>query len=252
MTQPAKTVDKSSRRPARGTLRKKAYDAIKESILSGRLKIRERLSESKIMNDFSIGRTPVREALNQLEREGLVKGRPNSGYTVADMDFETVCNLMVVREALDGIAAEFAAELATEDDLKRLQGVMNQIAALSSSKRKRSPESVAEDLELGIKIHLVIADATRNQPLIEMTHRVYDQLRLALWLEVSWIDTFDEAVEEHREIVDAVLARDKKRAAKAARAHIQSSRRNMDILKDIHDRRSLIRGQRFSLANDED
>ncbi|MDX1488773.1 MAG: GntR family transcriptional regulator, partial [Acidiferrobacterales bacterium] len=99
-------------RPARGTLRKRAYDTLKANILNGNLRRGERLSETRLMQEFDIGRTPVREALNQLEKEGLVVGRPNSGYSVVNFDMEAVCNLLVVREGLDAIAAEVAAEVA--------------------------------------------------------------------------------------------------------------------------------------------
>ncbi|MEJ2123010.1 MAG: gamma-glutamyltransferase, partial [Alphaproteobacteria bacterium] len=187
-------------RPARGTLRQRAYDTLKANILNGNLRRGERLSETRLMQEFDIGRTPVREALNQLEREGLVVGRPNSGYSVANFDMEAVCDLLVVREGLDAIAAELAAEVATDSDFERLQGVMSEIEALDSA-HTRSPETYAKELELGLKVHEVIAEATGNGPLIEIIRRVYDQLRVALWLEVLWIDVWKDAIEEHRAIV---------------------------------------------------
>lgn len=239
MTDTSEKLAAKQRRPARGTLRKKAYDVLKSSILNGNLRRGERLSEARLMREFEIGRTPVREALNQLEREGLVASRPNHGYTVADLDVDAVCNLLVVREGLDAIAAEYAAEAASDSDLDRLQTVMKEIEALDSA-HTRSPTTYARELELGLRIHEVILEATGNAPLIEMTRRVYHQLRLALWLEVLWIDQWKEAVEEHRAIVDALLARDGKRAAEAARAHVRASRENMEIIRDVYDCRRRI------------
>lgn len=231
-------------RPARGTLRKRAYDTLKASILNGNLHRGERLSEKRLMREFDIGRTPVREALNQLEREGLVVGRPNSGYSVANFDMEAVCNLLVVREGLDAIAAELATEVASSSDFERLEGVMNEIEALDAM-HTRSPETYAKELELGLKIHEVILESTGNGPLIEITRRVYDQLRLALWLEVLWIDVWKDSVEEHRAIVNALLARDGKRAAEAARKHVRGTRDNMKIIKDVHDYRRHIGEERL-------
>lgn len=231
-------------RPARGTLRKRAYDTLKVNILNGRLHRGERLSETRLMREFDIGRTPVREALSQLEREGLVVGRPNSGYSVANFNMEAVCDLLVVREGLDAIAAELAAEVASDSDFERLKGVMREIEVLDSA-HTRSPETYAKELELGLKIHEVILEATGNAPLIEITQRVYDQLRLALWLEVLWIDVWKDAVEEHRAIVDALLARDGKRAAKAARRHVRGTRENMNIIKDVYDYRRRIGDERL-------
>lgn len=224
--------DAPSRRPARGTLRQRAYDTLKTNLLNGNLRPGERLSEARLMREFGLGRTPLREALHQLEKEGLIVGRPNSGYSVVDLDIDAVCDLLVVREGLDAIAAEQAAEAASPADLERLQEVMREIAALDSV-HTRSPEGFAKELELGLKIHEVIVDATGNAALIEMTRRVYDQLRLALWLEVLWIDQWKDAIEEHRAIVDALVARDGERAALAARRHVRASRENMAIIRDV-------------------
>jgi DNA-binding FadR family transcriptional regulator len=80
----------------------------------------------------------------------------------------------------------------------------------------------------------VILDMTRNTALREITQRVYDQLRLALWVEVRWLDQWKIALEEHRAIVTAVMSRDKCAAVAAARAHIRSSRENMQIIRQIN------------------
>lgn len=217
----------------RGMLREKAYRTLKQGILHGQLRRGERLSEARLMREFDIGRTPLREALNRLEREGLVVSQPNSGYSVANLDIDAVCDLLVVREGLDALAAEIAVETATEDDMRRLAAVMEEIEALDRV-HERTPEVYAQELELGLKVHEVILDMTRNPALREITQRVYDQLRLALWVEVRWIDQWKMAVEEHRAIVTAVMARDAPAAVAAARAHIRSSRQNMQIIRQIN------------------
>jgi DNA-binding GntR family transcriptional regulator len=214
-------------------LREKAYRTLKQGILHGQLRRGERLSEARLMREFDIGRTPLREALNRLEREGLVVSQPNSGYSVANLDIDAVCDLLVVREGLDALAAEIAVETATEDDMRRLAAVMAEIEALDRV-HERTPEVYAQELELGLKVHEVILDMTRNPALREITQRVYDQLRLALWVEVRWIDQWKMAVEEHRAIVTAVMARDAPAAVAAARAHIRSSRQNMQIIRQIN------------------
>jgi DNA-binding GntR family transcriptional regulator len=236
MTSRSVSAKASQERPPRGSLRKYAYDTLKASILNGHLRQGERLSELRLMKEFELGRTPLREALNQLENEGLVISRPNSGYTVVDLDIEAVCNLLIVREGLDAIAAEQAAELASDGDLERLEAVMREIETLDLE-HSQSPETFAAELELGLRIHEVIVESTGNRPLVDITRRVYDQLRLALWLEVLWIDQWKDAIEEHRAIVDAVLARDSSRAAAAARLHVSTSRDNMAIIKDVYAQR---------------
>ena len=216
----------------RGILREKAFQDLKAAILNGSLQRGERLSEARLIAELGIGRTPLREALNRLEREGLVVSQPNSGYSVTNLDIDEVCDLLVVREGLDALAAEVACRTATEDELAELAAVMADIDALDAI-HSDSPEVMARDLELGLRVHEVIVAATHNAALIEITQRVYDQLRLALWVEVRWINQWTQAVAEHREIVEAMLARDVPRAVEAARAHVRISRQNMLTIRDI-------------------
>ncbi len=222
-----------SGRLGRGTLRKRAYGALREMILSGELHSGERLSEVRLSAKLGVSRTPLREALMQLDTEGLVIGKPNSGYVVAHFDLERICELLVAREGLDGYAAELAAETASDEALLPLRAVMQEIEELNLSKT-RAPEHIARELELGLKIHEVIVAATGNRVLEEMTRRVYEQLQLALWLEVLWIDLSGEAVEEHRAIADAILARDGKRAREAARRHVRASLNNMSTIQNVY------------------
>ncbi len=227
----------SSGRHGRGTRRKQAYDALREMILSGKLSPGEHLSEVRLSTKLGVSRTPLREALMQLDTEGLVVGKPNSGYVVTHFDLARICELLVAREGLDGYAAELAAETASDEALQPLRAVMQKIEELNLSKT-REPGHIAQELELGLKIHEVIVAATGNRVLEEMTKRVYEQLQVALWLEVLWIDLSGEAVEEHRAIVDAVLARDGKRACAAARQHVRASLNNMSTIQDVYLHRS--------------
>jgi DNA-binding FadR family transcriptional regulator len=96
---------------------------------------------------------------------------------------------------------------------------------------------VARELELSLHIHEVIAESTGNDALVKITGQIYQQLRLALWLEVLWIDLEDSALKEHQAIVEAIMARDGKRAAEAARAHMASSLTNMAKVQEIYQHR---------------
>lgn len=180
-----------------------------------------------------MSRTPLREALMKLEEEGLVIGQRNVGYTVADLDVGAVRNLLVVREALDVCAAELACTTATEHDFERIRKLIAQMVDLRKTKKSR-PVDVARELQLGIRIHIVIAESTRNLALIRMSEQIYQQLQLALWLEVLWIDLPDNGLAEHKAIADAILARDAIAARKAARRHVRSSLENMAKVEEIY------------------
>lgn len=225
-----------------GALRRHAYDALKGMILSSAFHPGERLSEVRLAELIGVSRTPLREALMLLEAEGLVIGRQNSGYSVVHFEPEEIRDLLVAREGLDAYVAEVACRMASDEDLDRLRAVMAEINEIDQRQDSESREP-ARELELGLKVHEVIVAATRNAVLQEMTRRLYEQLRIALWLEVLWIDSWDDAVEQHREIIEAVVARDVPRAVEAAREHIRDSLRNMARIERFYEERR----QRFKL-----
>lgn len=225
-----------------GTLRRHAYEALKGMILSAAFHPGERLSEVRLSQLIGVSRTPLREALMLLEAEGLVIGRLNSGYSVVHFEPDAIRDLLVAREGLDAYAAEIACRTATDVDLERLKAVMAEIEELDQ-RHGGGAQDAARELELGLGIHEVIVAATHNAALQEMTRRLYEQLRVALWLEVLWIDSWDDSVEQHRAIVEAIVARDISRATEAAREHIQDSLRNMARIERLYEERR----QRFQM-----
>lgn len=234
----------ASRKQPRNSVRQTTYARLKSLILSGEIRPAEHISEAAIANRLGVSRTPLREALMKLENEGLVVGRRNVGYTVTSLDVPTVCNLLVIREALDACAAELACSNASEDDLGRIRAVIAEMERLRDSARN-VPADAARSLELGLGIHTIIAEAARNEPLLQMIDQIYQQLRLALRLEVLWVDFGGSDFTEHQAIADAVCNRNRTAAAAAARAHVQASLRNMTKVQDVfHHRRRLVRPTR--------
>ena len=215
------------------SVRQKTYLELKDLILTGQLRPAERISESRLAERIGVSRTPLREALMKLEKEGLVVGQRNVGYSVADFDLQTICDLLVVREALDAKAAEIACETATDDDLDRIRAIIAEMEALAAAASTEPVEAVKQ-LELGLLIHRVIAEATRNAALIRFIDQIYEQLQVALLLEIVWVELSDLAITEHTAIAEAIYARDPVRAAAAARAHIQSSLENLRKIQKVY------------------
>jgi DNA-binding GntR family transcriptional regulator len=231
MNEDARTL----RSPAQagGALRRHAYDLLKQMIVTSEFHPGERLSEVRLANMLGVSRTPLREALMLLEMDGLVVGQPNSGYAVVHFDPAAIRELLVAREGLDAFAAELACRDATDEDLAAVAAVLEEIDALGR-RRTRSSADTALELELGLKVHETIVAATRNRPLQDMTRRLYEQLRVALWLEVLLTDSWADSVREHRAIVEAVLARDVPRAVAAARDHVRVQQENMARVEDAY------------------
>jgi len=218
------------------SVRQKTYGELKALILSGRLRPSERLSESRLAERLGVSRTPLREALMKLEKEGLVVGQRNVGYTVVDVDLPTVRNLLVVRQALDVCAAELACVAATEEDFDRVRAIIAEMEELNGSTSGTSVDA-ARVLELGLRIHKVIAEITRNEALIRVTDQIYQQLQLALLLEVLWVDLHDSGLAEHQDIANALYARDPAAAGRAARLHVQHSLENMAKIQELFELR---------------
>lgn len=218
------------------SVRLTTYNQLKELILTGQVRPAERLSEASLSRRLGVSRTPLREALMKLEKEGLVVGQRNVGYAVTSLDVEAVCQLLVVREALDACAAELACQHATEEDLVRIRQVVAEMESLRDGDGN-PPSDIARSLDLGLHIHKVIAEAGRNRPLIDMTDQIYQQLQLALWLEVQWVDFGNSDLDEHRAIAEAICARNAAAAASAARAHVRSSLTNMKKVQAVLEHR---------------
>ncbi|MDE1568637.1 GntR family transcriptional regulator [Aquabacter sp. P-9] len=222
----------------RHSLREQAYAELKDLVLTGRLRPGERLSETRLAERLGVSRTPLREALMKLEEEGLVVGRRNLGYVVADFDIKTACDLLHVRAALDACAAELACAVATEEDLDAIRAIIDEMISFADKKRSNTA-NVAHNLDLGLKIHKVIAAATRNDALIRLTEQVYQQLQMALWLEVLFEDAERSGLEQHIAIADAIIARDPEAASKAARAHVMARLDSMTRVREIFQQRHI-------------
>lgn len=220
------------------SVRKKTYQALKQLILNGELRPSQRLSEVAIAERLGVSRTPLREALMKLEEEGLVVGRRNVGYTVASLDLNKVRDLLRVREALDCCAAALACDSATEEDFNRIREIIGELRELATIKAK-SAQQMARELELGISIHRVIAESTRNEALIRMCEQVYQQLQMALWLEVLWVDLADSAIAEHIAIANAIISRDAEAAKHATSEHVRTSLENMNKVQEMYEWRRL-------------
>ena len=214
------------------SIRQKTYTDLKNLILSGSLRPAERLAESRLSEQLGVSRTPLREALMKLEKEGLVIGQRNVGYRVADVDIDTICDLLLVREAIDAKAAELACTKANDSDLEKIRVIVTELETLKQA-NSSDPRNAARELELGLQIHKVIAQITNNAALIRIADQMYEQLQLALSLEVLWIDLGDLGLKEHQTIANAIYARDAKAASEAASAHVRSSLHNMTRIREI-------------------
>jgi DNA-binding GntR family transcriptional regulator len=221
------SIQKSQVKAARGkTLKEAVYGSLKAMILIGELQPGSRLTESALAVRLKVSRTPLREALNRLERDGLVTNRPRSGYSVAAFNLKTFEESFGIREVLDGYAAQQAAERASAEDKVRLRTILARGHALARLP-ERSMEQMVEQLQIGLELHHAIARASGNEQLNDTLSRILDRCHHFVWMELLWLDQWNAAHDEHVEIVDAICGGNGERAADLARRHVRGSGNNI-------------------------
>ena len=199
---------------APGSLADKAYYALRDMIVSLELPPGAVLNEAKLMAQLGMGRTPVREAVRMLVQAKLVEVYPRRGVFVTPVNIRDLASLSEVREILEAHAARLAAQRATDDDRRELAPLIDECRRKSSLDRR-------ELIDLDQRIHRHIYRWTHNS-FLEATLDEYYVLALRIWfLALDRVERLDEAVREHRELLEAIRDRDAERAEQAMRSHVQ-------------------------------
>jgi DNA-binding GntR family transcriptional regulator len=211
---------------SKNTLRDSVYGSLKAMIVTGQLQPGARVTENDLAAKLKVSRTPVREAFNRLERDGLVTGRPRQGYVVKEFDINMFRQAFEVRELMDGYATELATAKISVADKQRLRDMVRECERLASLP-DRSRNDMFQELQIGMDIHRVIAEASGNEMLRDLLNGILDKCQHYVWMELLWLDEWRIARDEHCAIVEAICAGEAKRAGELARQHIHGSRNNI-------------------------
>eukprot|EP00903_Cladosiphon_okamuranus_P002012 g2010.t1 len=198
------------------------YDQIKSMVVGFALRPGDRLNESALSKDLGVSRTPLREALNRLVAEGLIDARPGEGFFCRKLDADGVHDLYDLREALEIATVERACQRASDEDLSSLQDWLLaeglDVAGLT----------VAEACARDEAFHVKIAELSGNPLLVAQLQALNEKIRYLRWVQLD-ADKLKSTKAGHREVMNALLARDAKTAASAMRDHIS---RRMDQIND--------------------
>ncbi|HZS81469.1 MAG TPA: GntR family transcriptional regulator [Stellaceae bacterium] len=200
-----------------------AYERLRTMILAGEVRPGERLGERELARRIQVSRTPLREALGRLERDGLAVNKPGLGYFAVEFDPRTVSDIYEFRELLELHVCRGAAERIGDAGTRALRQIMAMLARFEEQE-SLSVDQVREEVELGFRIHEIIAEEAGNAMICETLMQLYDRLRLLEWIDVLWIDKWPTTRREHRDLVAAMLDRDGERAVAVARAHLRRCR----------------------------
>jgi DNA-binding GntR family transcriptional regulator len=201
--------------PELGTAQRQAYEFLRGHILSGRYPGGTRLNPAQITQALGVSRTPVREAIRQLDAEGFVTIRPHRGAVVTSFTAEDVLELFEMRAVLEGLQARLAVSLLGEEDLEDLERL------------KARMDRVREDPKLWTERHHAFHEylgRRSNRPRLsaQINHlRAAIQPYLLLYFSVYGLVEMPGF--EHQTIIDAVNSSDGARAEEAMRDHVMSA-----------------------------
>jgi DNA-binding GntR family transcriptional regulator len=198
------------------TFADRAYAALKSVILS--LDIYEkpsevRLDERQLASDLGISRTPVREAMAQLEREGFVRSVPRRGIYVVRKTRAEVIELITAWAALEGMAARLITQNATDDEIATLRQMFAKFENGELHAR------LDEYSEVNIEFHQSIIRMSRNRVLIDLAENLFTHMRMIRRKTIGEDDRADRSIRDHMNIIQALEARDTERAEDLVRNH---------------------------------
>jgi DNA-binding GntR family transcriptional regulator len=196
------------------------YTIIKSSILSGVYKPDHNLNEVEISQRLNTSRSPVREAIQMLANEGLLKIIHRRGAFVSNLTIREVEELCELRQALEILSIRAAVKRATPDDFQKVSECLKATeTAIEENKYSYYP--------LDFDFHLKISMCARNNKLEETIHKVNGQLALARYQSGRQVGRPVNAIEEHRAIFNAMCKRDIVSAENLMAQHLSKSRENM-------------------------
>jgi DNA-binding GntR family transcriptional regulator len=193
-----------------------AYSALKDAIASMdvyRSRADIRLDERRLAHDFGISRTPVREAVAQLEREGFVRSVPRRGIYLVRKNRREVIELITAWAALEGMAARLITENASDEEIAALRRMF------ATFENGALRAHLDEYSEVNIGFHQTIIRMSGNKMLINLAENLFTHMRMIRRKTIGEKDRADRSIRDHMHIIEALEARDTVRAEALVRDH---------------------------------
>jgi DNA-binding GntR family transcriptional regulator len=196
--------------------KRQAYVALKNAIAAMdiyRSRGEIRLDERRLAQDFGVSRTPVREAMAQLEREGFVRSVPRRGVYVVRKTRKEVIELITAWAALEGMAARLITENAGDEEIASLRKMF------ATFENGTVRAHLDEYSDVNIAFHQAIIAMSRNSVLIDLAENLFTHMRMIRRKTIGEMDRADRSIRDHTHIIEALEARDTTRAEALVRDH---------------------------------
>jgi len=210
-------VNREKSRP----LRERAYEAIKLGILNGRFKEGNRLVEDQIAEEIGVSRTPVREAIHLLEREGFVRRLSSGRVVVTEFSEKDIEEVFGIRALLESYAARLAVDSCDEALLAEMEA---KIVEAEEAIRKREKNRI---FHLNTEFHDILYRASgsmRLYQLINNLREIFYRYRLVILQDEGLIEI---SLRDHREMVSAIRRRDREEVERLVREHIERGKESI-------------------------
>ena len=207
------------------SLKARAYEALKTAITNMNIYADDaelRLDERDLSQRFGVSRTPLREALAQLDQEGLVKIVARRGIFIVRKTKAEVLDMITVWAALESMAARLATKQATADELAGLHALVDQFS------QDRVAAKMGEYSDANIKFHQAIIGLSKNDLIADITDTLFFHVRAIRQRTIFEQDRARRSIVDHKEIVAALEARDTERAERLVREHTLRLRDHVD------------------------
>ena len=198
------------------SFKRRAYAALKDVIVSMdvyRSRADIRLDERRLALDFGISRTPVREAMAQLEREGFVRAVPRRGIYIVRKTRREVIEMITAWAALESMAARLITENASGEEIASLRTMFTKF------ENGELHAKLDEYSEVNIEFHQTIIRMSRNSVLISLAENLFTHMRMIRRKTIGEQDRADRSIRDHMTIIEALEARNTKRAEDLVRNH---------------------------------
>lgn len=215
----------------KSSLRDQVFQTLRNDILSGKYQPGDEIVESTIGKKLGVSRTPVREAIRQLQLEGLVELIPNKGTIIKGISIKDVRDIYQIRSKLEGLCAAWAARYRTEEELEKLE------ETVFLSKYHAQKEHYDQVFELDSRFHEILYEASHSNILAHTLVDYHQYVQRARKLTIANRIRSKSSNEEHENILEAVREQDEKKAEELATQHILNTILNMeqfDIEKILH------------------
>jgi DNA-binding GntR family transcriptional regulator len=203
-------------------LREQVYRRLKASVLNGALSPNKRLIEEKLAEEMGTSRTPVREAIQKLEKEGLIHKLPRGGFAVSIVTDEDIEEVFGVRSVLEGYAGYLATSRASDEDIKSLEETVKE------QEKYLTEQNTEEIIRLNTEFHDILYRAAKSKKLYSLINDLRDYIYRYRIIIFRYEGMAAISIQDHKDMIGLMKSRSARQVEKLVRKHII---RGMDLIK---------------------